>query len=246
MNTTIGIKSEAFIVKVSGVKYQTPVKIKRGKYKRKNKKIISKLEINSTNDGSETETDEELFNKKDINSQKTEVFSLDVIDNSDIVEDQRSLLKNSLVLSKYPLNKKDITLSSYISITPVPYYEDLILEYETVEEKINELMNSFVEKNGDPKKDKHFWIRRANIFRYDGWLWRTTKEGIVFKFYRKGCTVDLNQKPLFIGLLLDAKCIGKTYQNIGRYEGEFVFAKECFKDNDKLQKWIEKIGLLTN
>ena len=40
---------------------------------------------------------------------------------------------SSLVTSKYPLNKKDIILSSYISITPVPYYE-------TVEEKINELM----------------------------------------------------------------------------------------------------------
>ena len=146
---------------------------------------------------------------------------------------------SSLVTSKYPLNKKDIILSSYISITPVPYYE-------TVEEKINELMNSFIEKNGDPKKDKHFWFRRANIFRYDGWVWRTTKEGIVFKFYRKGCTIDLNQKPLFIGLLLDTKCVGKTYQNLERYDGNIVFAKECFEENDKLKKWIEKIGLLTN
>ncbi len=128
---------------------------------------------------------------------------------------------------------------TYISLIPVE-------PEEIIEDKMIELMETFINRNGNPNKDKNFWIREGHLYSYDGWTWRTTKEGIVFKFYRKGARQDIYLKPLFIGVLLEATTMYKTSQNFHKYEGNIVFAKDCFSKNKDFKKWIEKLGLLTN
>jgi hypothetical protein len=128
---------------------------------------------------------------------------------------------------------------TYISMIPVE-------PEEIIEDKMIELMETFVDRNGNPNKDKNFWIRNGHLYNYDGWTWRTTKEGIVFKFYRKGASQDIYSKPLFIGILLEATTMYKTSQNFHKFDGNLVFAKDCFSKNKDFKKWIEKLGLLPN
>jgi len=159
---------------------------------------------------------------EDITSSETE---------TDIIEEK--VVEEKLNVSSFVQTK------TYISMIPID-------PEEIIEDKMIELMETFVDRNGNPNKDKNFWIRNGHLYNYDGWTWRTTKEGIVFKFYRKGASQDIYSKPLFIGVLLEATTMYKTFQNFHKYEGNLIFAKDCFSKNKDFKKWIEKLGLLPN
>ena len=214
----------------------------------KNKKRKNKNSLNK--DPEETDTDIEFegqdpktgsdaekvieYENNDINTDKNQMSSEDLGSSTEDLgsstEDLGSSTKKSF---SYLFEKK------YISLIPVE-------PEEIIEDKMIELMETFINRNGNPNKDKNFWIREGHLYSYDGWTWRTTKEGIVFKFYRKGSRQDIYAKPLFIGVLLEATTIYKTFQNFHKYEGNIVFAKDCFSKNKDFKKWIEKLGLLTN
>jgi hypothetical protein len=159
---------------------------------------------------------------EDITSSETE---------TDIIEEK--VVEEKLNVSSFVQTK------TYISMIPID-------PEEIIEDKMIELMETFVDRNGNPNKDKNFWIRNGHLYNYDGWTWRTTKEGIVFKFYRKGASQDIYSKPLFIGVLLEATTMYKTSQNFHKFDGNLVFAKDCFSKNKDFKKWIEKLGLLPN
>jgi hypothetical protein len=174
-----------------------------------------------------------------LKNKKRKIISL----NKDSVEDVMSSETETDIIEEKVEEKLNVSsfvqTKTYISMIPID-------PEEIIEDKMIELMETFVDRNGNPNKDKNFWIRNGHLYNYDGWTWRTTKEGIVFKFYRKGASYDIYSKPLFIGVLLEATTMYKTSQNFHKFDGNLVFAKDCFSKNKDFKKWIEKLGLLTN
>jgi len=175
-----------------------------------------------------------------LKNKKRKIISL----NKDSVEDITSSETETDIIEEKVVEEKlnvssFVQTKTYISMIPID-------PEEIIEDKMIELMETFVDRNGNPNKDKNFWIRNGHLYNYDGWTWRTTKEGIVFKFYRKGASQDIYSKPLFIGILLEATTMYKTSQNFHKFDGNLVFAKDCFSKNKDFKKWVEKLGLLTN